>query len=67
LYLGSEVEYKKVDDLNDAYRRLKNHMRTAGRLDMKIANPTYMKPLKTKFRNFKTTSSTGGNIDGKNV
>ena len=38
-------------------------MRTAGRLDMKIANPTYMRPLKTKFRSLK--GQTGSRITGK--
>ena len=57
LYLGSQVEYDKVDDLNDAYRELKNHMRNAGNLDSRLNKPNYMKPLKTKYRSFNTRAT----------
>jgi len=50
LYLGSNVEYEKVDDLNDAYRELKNHTRTLGNLDIRLDQPSYMRPLKTKYK-----------------
>ena len=52
LYLGSEIDYDKVHDLNDAYRELKNHMRTVGSLNTKLTQPGYMRPLRTKYKSF---------------
>ena len=63
LFLGNEIEYDTVVDLNDAYRGQKTQLKGLSDLNGKIHDPSYMRPQKTKFRTFNNHTLTMKNLE----